>query len=90
MTLKQACIVLRRYEDWRLGVDGRAMKDAFPEDRANPRLISQAISLILSAHDCARPIANCRDCRRFDITGCKVEVKGECKSFTPIEGRDEP
>ena len=90
MTLKEAVTILRRYEDWRLGVDGRAMKDAFPEDRTNPRLISQAIGLILAAHDCARPIANCRDCRRFDIAGCKVEVKGECKMFDPIEEREEP
>ena len=90
MTLKEAYIVLRRYEDWRLGVDGRCMNDAFPEDRTNPRLISQAISLILAAHDCAGPIANCRDCRRFEITGCRLEVKGECKMFMPIEEREEP
>ena len=90
MTMKEAVTILRRYEDWRLGVDGRAMKDAFPEDRTNPRLISQAISLILAAHDCAHHIADCRKCLHYNLAGCRLEVKGECQSFMPIEGREEP
>lgn len=49
MTLKEAYVVLRRFQDWRAYGDDRSFGAAFPEERTwdGRKLRTEAIDLIL-------------------------------------------
>jgi len=80
MTLKEAYRVLRRFEDWRSGVDCRATEEVLPANEHR-----EAIKLILAAQGLDKPIADCKRCvHRGLVTACKLRVKGECTKFEEV------
>ncbi len=85
MTLKEAYVVLRRFQDWRAYGDDRSFGAAFPEERTGDgkQLRTEAIDLILKEHGLGRPIANCADCRHWNIqqAKCLLDVRGYCTNF---------
>ena len=80
--LKEAAIILRRFQDWRKGYDVRTMIDA----DINLQEVGDAIDRILSFFDLPNPITNCTYCKwngeRQNFAGC-IKVCGlenrECK-----------
>ena len=82
MTLKEAYMVLRRYEDYRVGFDHRRICDAFPS-----REYPDAFQLILASQSLDRPLVNCAKCKHRGVgSACKLRVKGECKMFEEVKG----
>lgn len=82
MTLNEAYKILRRYQDWRIGYDLRALKNCDIE------LMGKAIDVILQSQNLVNPIADCARCRNLDPDSvCNADQIGECHSFEP---EDEP
>ena len=66
-------VILRRFQDWRLGLDVRTLT----ETGLHIRLVSDAIDAILAEHGLANPLTVCRDCLSFN------ENTGRCESEEP-------
>lgn len=66
-------IILRRFQDWRLGLDVRTLTEA----GLHIRLVSEAIDAILAEHGLANPLTVCRNCLNFN------ENTGRCESEEP-------
>ena len=65
--------ILRRFQDWRLGLDVRTLTEA----GLHIRLVSEAIDAILAEHGLANPLTVCRNCLNFN------ENTGRCESEEP-------
>ena len=65
--------ILRRFQDWRLGLDVRTLTEA----GLHIRLVSEAIDAILAEHGLAHPLTVCRNCLNFN------ENTGRCESEEP-------
>jgi hypothetical protein len=79
--LKEAAIILRRFQDWRKGYDVRTIADA----GINAVELSEAIDLILGFMDYPEPLTNCKDCKSNDVVFCQRVIEGkECK-FERVE-----
>lgn len=80
--LKEAAIILRRFQDWRKGYDVRTIADA----GINAVELSEAIDLILGFMDYPEPLTNCRECKsNNESVFCQRIVNGkECK-FEKVE-----
>jgi hypothetical protein len=88
MTLKEAYRVLRRFYDWRYGLDRRRASEAFPdEDKISNYLPSQAqaFEVILASQGLDKPIAFCGKCQHFNQHGCSKGIKGECTKWEAIK-----
>ena len=59
MTLNEALKYMRRYQDWRTGLDIRNMQDA----GITPAKLTVAIDVILSEHGMDKPITDCTRCK---------------------------
>ena len=66
-------IILRRFQDWRLGLDVRTLTEA----GLHIRLVTEAIDAILAEHGLANPLTVCRNCLNFN------ENTGRCESEEP-------
>ena len=66
-------IILRRFQDWRLGLDVRTLTEA----GLHIRLVTEAIDAILAEHGMANPLTVCRNCLNFN------ENTGRCESEEP-------
>ena len=66
-------IILRRLQDWRLGLDVRPLTEA----GLHIRLVTEAIDAILAEHGLANPLTVCRNCLNFN------EKTGRCESEEP-------
>ena len=66
-------IILRRFQDWRLGLDGRTLTEA----GLHIRLVTEAIDAILAEHGLSIPLTVCRNCRHYN------ENTGRCESEEP-------
>ena len=64
MTLDQALTVLRRFQDWRRGIDYRPMPDAGIESRE----VGQAIDVILGHYGLDKPLIDCSKCKYGNTT----------------------
>lgn len=87
MTLKEAFVVLRRFEDWRIGRDCRPIGDAFPEEFKGDlgrTPVRQAFAMVLAAQGLDKPIADCRACAYYGAGGCGKEVRGECHEWEAL------
>jgi hypothetical protein len=79
--LKEAAIILRRFQDWRKGYDVRTIADA----GINAVELSEAIDLILGFMDYPEPLTNCKNCKSNNVVFCQRVVNGkECK-FERVE-----
>ena len=65
--------VLRRFQDWRLGLDVRTLTEA----GLHIRLVTEAIDAILAEHGLSNPLTVCRNCLNFN------ENTGRCESEEP-------
>ena len=65
--------ILRRFQDWRLGLDVRTLH----ETGLHKHLLTDAIDAILAEHGLANPLTVCRDCLNFN------ENTGRCESEEP-------
>lgn len=59
MTLNEALKYMRRYQDWRTGLDIRNMEEA----GITPAKLTVAIDVILAEHGMDTPITNCTWCK---------------------------
>lgn len=67
MTLDQSIIILRRFQDWRRGLDYRPMVDA----GISPEELGKAIDVILKHHGQSTPMIDCSRCKYGNVTfGC--------------------
>ena len=66
-------IILRRFQDWRLGLDVRTLTEA----GLHIRLVTEAIDAILAEHGLDNPLTVCRNCLNFN------ENTGRCESEEP-------
>ena len=66
-------IILRRFQDWRLGLDVRTLTEA----GLHIRLVTEAIDAILAEHGLSIPLTVCRNCLNFN------ENTGRCESEEP-------
>lgn len=80
--LKEAAIILRRFQDWRKGYDVRTIADA----GINAVELSEAIDLILGFMDYPEPLTDCKNCKsNNESVFCQRVVDGkECK-FEKVE-----
>ena len=79
--LKEASIILRRFQDWRKGYDIRTIADA----GINAVELSEAIDLILGFMDYPEPLTDCKNCKSNETVFCQRVVDGkECK-FEKVE-----
>ena len=62
LTLPEAVLELRKFQDWRRGYDCRTQKDAGIDNRK----LGQAIDKILRHHGMGRPLRNCERCRNYN------------------------
>ena len=66
--------ILRRFQDWRLGLDVPTLT----ETELYARLVTETtIDAILAEHGLANPLTVCRDCRHYN------ENTGRCESEEP-------
>lgn len=89
MTLNEAFIALRRYEDYRSGRDCRLQTLCWPELMSS--IVPEAIRVLLAHHRQSEPIADCRRCKHYDVyvtayagnkdKVCLAKQVGECKAF---------
>lgn len=67
-------IILRRFQDWRLGLDVRTLTEA----GLHVRLVSEAIDAILAEHGLSIPLTVCRDCRHYNENTGRCESEEQC------------
>ena len=67
--------ILRRFQDWRLGLDVRTLTDA----GLHIRLVSEAIDAILAEQGLAHPLTVCRDCRHYNENTGRCESEEQCR-----------
>ena len=67
-------IILRRFQDWRLGLDVRTLTEA----GLHARLVSEAIDAILAEHGLAHPLTVCRDCEYYNENTGRCESEEKC------------
>ena len=68
-------IILRRFQDWRLGLDVRTLTEA----GLHIRLVSEAIDAILAEHGLSIPLTVCRDCRHYNENTGRCESEEQCR-----------
>ena len=66
--------ILRRFQDWRLGLDVRTVT----ETGLPTRLASEAIDAILAEHGLAHPLTVCRVCRHYNENTGRCESEENC------------
>lgn len=94
MTVDEAAMYLRRFQDWRQGRDGRTMDDALAmrdKDGSKllnaPQAIGVAIDAILAHHGQGKVRIDCARCRHLGDSAqpCSLGAVGDCSEFQPIE-----
>ena len=68
-------IILRRFQDWRLGLDVRPLTEA----GLHIRLITEAIDAILAEHSLSIPLTVCRNCRHYNENTGRCESEEQCR-----------
>ena len=68
-------IVLRRFQDWRLGRDVRTLTEA----GLHIRLVTEAIDAILAEHGLSIPLTVCRNCRHYNENTGRCESEEQCR-----------
>ena len=68
-------IILRRFQDWRLGLDVRTLTEA----GLHIRLVTEAIDAILAAHGPSIPLTVCRNCRHYNENTGRCESEEQCR-----------
>ena len=68
-------IILRRFQDWRLGLDVRTLTEA----GLHIRLVSEAIDAILAEHGLSIPLTVCRNCRHYNENTGRCESEEQCR-----------
>ena len=66
--------ILRRFQDWRRGLDVRTLTEA----GLHIRLVSEAIDAILAEHGLSIPLTVCRDCRHYNENTGRCESEENC------------
>ena len=67
--------ILRRFQDWRLGLDVRTLT----ETELYVRLITETtIDAILAEHGLANPLTVCRNCLNFNENTGRCESEEKC------------
>ena len=66
--------ILRRFQDWRLGLDVRTLTEA----GLHIRLVTEAIDAILAEHEWCHPLTVCRDCRHYNENTGRCESEENC------------
>ena len=67
--------ILRRFQDWRLGLDVRTLTEA----GLHIRLVTEAIDAILAEHGLSIPLTVCRDCRHYNENTGRCESEEQCR-----------
>ena len=67
-------IILRRFQDWRLGLDVRTLTEA----GLHIRLVTEAIDAILAEHGLSIPLTVCRNCRHYNESTGRCESEEQC------------
>lgn len=67
--------ILRRFQDWRLGLDVRPLH----ETGLHKHLLTEAIDAILAEHGLANPLTVCRDCRHYNENTGRCESEEQCR-----------
>ena len=67
--------ILRRFQDWRLGLDVRTLTEA----GLHIRLVTEAIDAILAEHGLGNPLTVCRDCLNFNENTGRCESEEQCR-----------
>ena len=68
-------IILRRFQDWRLGLDVRTLTEA----GLHIRLVTDAIDAILAEHGLSIPLTVCRNCRHYNENTGRCESEEQCR-----------
>ena len=68
-------IILRRFQDWRLGLDVRTLTEA----GLHIRLVTEAIDAILAEHGLSIPLTVCRNCRHYNENTGRCESEEQCR-----------
>ena len=68
-------IILRRFQDWRLGLDVRTLTEA----GLHIRLVTEAIDAILAEHGLSIPLTVCRNCRHYNENTGRCESDEQCR-----------
>lgn len=80
MNILEAAKYLRRYQDWRTGLDIRNQSDA----GINPKELTLAIDTILAVYGMTKPLTDCTRCRHnFNADGISRCVVAEC-NYEPV------
>ena len=66
--------ILRRFQDWRLGLDVRTLTEA----GLHIRLVTEAIDAILAEHGLSIPLTVCRNCRHYNENTGRCESEEKC------------
>ena len=67
--------ILRRFQDWRLGLDVRTLTEA----GLHIRLVTDAIDAILAEHGLSIPLTVCRNCRHYNENTGRCESEEQCR-----------
>lgn len=70
--LKEAAVILRKFQDWRRGYDVRTMVDAGIDNKE----LGRAIDTILAHFGLPEPLTFCRDCKWNGDVKCN---RKECR-----------
>ena len=68
-------VILRRFQDWRLGLDVRTLTEA----GLHIRLVTEAIDAILAEHGLSIPLTVCRNCRHYNENTGRCESEEQCR-----------
>ena len=68
-------IILRSFQDWRLGLDVRTLTEA----GLHIRLVTEAIDAILAEHGLSIPLTVCRNCRHYNENTGRCESEEQCR-----------
>lgn len=80
--LKDALIIIRQYQDWRLGKDVRTMREA----NITPAKITNALNVVLTANNMSEPLIDCSKCIWLnELEKCDLAKQYKKCFFKPIE-----
>lgn len=71
--------ILRRFQDWRIGLDVRPLRETGLHKHLLTDAIDAILDAILAEHGLSIPLTVCRDCRHYNENTGRCESEEQCR-----------